>query len=46
MLFNNSESILKSGFLTLNNEGINSSVRNGDDKMNSYTKKINDKGYN
>ena len=38
----NSESILKSRFFTLNNDGINSSVRNGDEKMNSSTKKANE----
>ena len=37
-----SESILKSRFFTLNNDGINSSVRNGDDKMNSSVKNINE----
>ena len=38
----NNESILKSRFFTLNNDGINSSVRNGDDKMNSSAKNINE----
>lgn len=34
----NSESILKSRFFTLNNDGVNSSMRNGDEKVNSSTK--------
>ena len=38
----NSESILKSRFFTLNNDGINSSGRNGDEKMNSSNKKFNE----
>ena len=36
----NSESILKSRFFTLNNDGANSSMRNGDEKINSFTKNI------
>ena len=34
----NNESILKSRFFTLNNDGVNSSMRNGDEKVNSSTK--------
>ena len=40
--YDNNESILKSRFITLNNDVINSSVRNGDDKMNSSTKYLNE----
>ena len=41
--YDNGESILKSRFFTLNNEGINSSVRNGDENMNSSNKNEDDK---
>ena len=37
-----SESILKSRFFTINSDPINSSIRNGDDKMNSSTKNLNE----
>ena len=38
--YENNESILKSRFFTLNNDGFNSSVRNGDEKINSSNKNL------
>ena len=44
--YDNSESILKSRFFTLNNDGVNSSMRNGDEKINSFTKNIGEEDRN
>ena len=40
--YDSGESILKSRFFTLNNDGVNSSVRNGDENMNSSNKNFDD----